>query len=1591
MSLRFNEEKVAQELMEFVSRNPAAAPELVERRKNELIVRETVYAIWQAHHARFNADGKDAESFEAELRSGQNTGARKALAYFTKSDPVRLDYLEKFQQLSEADEQGSFLNEFDRKAFTTLTVALGAQNNVTLTETGDEYLRGLFAPVTESDGMLFDGLDPSASVTSQMLRDTQAESDAIRIAVPENMNAELVTFVVMGEFFRDRHLGGMAEYLLDKGSTIPKGYSPTANTIATFFEDTIISELRPNMHACRLMVPGARRAAREIVEGGRQEEIRANLKNAFDVLYSRAVYTTGISKPVYCFSVRQADALVQALRQSGMEPAELGITEVQLTRLTAMKKVVDFQIETQQLRQSLQKDVADYYFNGFPAELDVLGNEDKLAQIYELAARNDFLESLRADLASQHGLYSVYGLDKADEHISERELIGAEQRLLRNDPELLNDARRYVRGGRVNADIQEKLATPLGRMDLLNGSIQGASHSVDSPLPVYIRSMQADALKVFEDYAKARGDAQGILSAVEAVRKAAASVTPESGWEELATLTAPYTALRSASSAYLKRFTPEQMKEKENYHLNDATLVLNSLLRCIAEEPRRVAAQAEFNRSRAALRESVKDDALKYDHARAEERMNAFRQTHPNAGAAELRNGEIEIIAEEAMLYARLSAYERLDPDGKDILSFRAREQEYRSAQGVFRNELLAAQRLTGEARLRFAAGYQKNLEALKTQKELNSFPNLFSSLNSDPVSKAITGADGVFNALFSPKTDHSGILMGNFDDSGITKTAEILAWQKDTDEIEIPVPNDLHPSLVSFLVLGRTTRNDLLLAASPHIVGDGSTLPKDYRKEANVLVSFWDSLMTRDPRGNMHCIRSVVPQARREVRDMILKRNEAAVKDTLRNAFDVMYNQIIAQDDHTLHPWFIPMQKLGELMTGLEQSGLTPESIGIEPEKLERYRALVPGFELVREKQQVDAAMQESMYRYFESGFDPALDPTKDTPARALLERKAALAQATTDFFAEMRSFRSGYGFMGLNYVDDVAMIRDLNPYEKMCAEDPAAFRELMLRQVHRSFDKKLSEVADTPEAKLSLMEKGVGESHPYIPNQSERERTVVTLQLERVHGYLISGKFDGMPGVNGVREELMRLLELRQGNDYSLERMQSFVEPYRHMSDTLLRFVYSLPEELQDSVEGTFIETAGNTLNSYIAGIGREPERLRFNEQEAADFAELKRGLTPSFMDRYAAYRGTMEAIGPGSNHPEEYRRMLRSMDALTDRLSSLCGEGKRDTLLTRNDGQTLRGLYSQALRDCTDYINLRGTDALKSDRVFMATELQSLLAQNLRFFDKLGESREITLSEALKSRYGGRVGVDDALSRFTAAAAALEQVSSAFGGNSEEFENMKEALYAFRGKNIDKQKLLELSDTLNRRSEAYISAKKVIPSTEQGKRRLQIARQVRELCGELKNAYNWEYFGTRQADSGSYEQKLERYLEERETAALGGMKKAVQGRERERYKEQLSELLYLRDVHSRLFLEGAGLAEALKGDAFRQGVTKLNGEVDKLLEAVPPAELNRAFHSPDPIRSHDRLFASFRAVSAPGKGGAAADRADNLLASKRPGLKL
>ncbi len=585
MSLKYDKALVRQELETYSKERPDADAETLEKKRHELICREALISVWSEHHARFETDGKDIKTYEAELRGSLNAADResvdqslyptqfgKLMEYFTSKDSATAQrYLEFIQKVSAADNTGAYFTRLMKNDYLSLHNTL--LDPVTPMQTlGDAYVRGMFAPIPDSTGMRFQGVQGEKD-----LRQAQLETDSIHLDVPEDMNPSLLTYAVMGEFLQPERLNKVDKKKLFEGSTLPEQVSSSEHIRSGFVENTIVDDDRLNMQYCRILMPEVRRTVQQQMNAHDRDTMLRNVSESFNFLYGISLnFSRGVGSQKYAFCVRHALKAAQAAKEAGIDPATLGMTQEKLARLNFMQKLVDFQAETLKMRKELNAAAEEYYFSGFSEDRDPSQQPELREKLQEITARNLLIKELAADVNTHDLMYSLVSeAGNVSDKMALRPYSPLEKQF-RDDPAgMLTRYKEMVHQPQPQKFFQEALERPASRFSSFMSGISVSSNApMLIPLSDYLGNTQAEFFAKMEDYLqrqpqpqdeRTRKALEDMREAFSQVREAAEGVQPNSDWRTVSRLLAPYRRLEQTASNYFDMLPEEKLSHSTEH------------------------------------------------------------------------------------------------------------------------------------------------------------------------------------------------------------------------------------------------------------------------------------------------------------------------------------------------------------------------------------------------------------------------------------------------------------------------------------------------------------------------------------------------------------------------------------------------------------------------------------------------------------------------------------------------------------------------------------------------------------------------------------------------------------------------------------------------------------------------------------------------------------------------------------------------------------------------------------------------------------------------------------------------------------------
>lgn len=174
-----------------------------------------------------------------------------------------------------------------------------------------------------------------------------------------------------------------------------------------------------------------------------------------------------------------------------------------------------------------------------------------------------------------------------------------------------------------------------------------------------------------------------------------------------------------------------------------------------------------------------------------------------------------------------------------------------------------------------------------------------------------------------------------------------------------------------------------------------------------------------------------------------------------------------------------------------------------------------------------------------------------------------------------------------------------------------------------------------------------------------------------------------------------------------------------------------------------------------------------------------------------------------------------------------------------------------------------------------------------------------------------------------------------------NSSAFTEMHKALNELVNEN-DMSKLDVAVNRLEEKTQAYIGKKSTIPSTDKGKERLHLARQLEDLCTDVKLELTAAKTSQEKPTPNFLEAMNRRMIVENGTAQMAARSYMAYGKP-ELAADPISRMIYIAAIKPQLELHGNGkMLEQLKPEVMNKQVQEMLPTVKKFLEAEPQEKI-------------------------------------------------
>jgi len=364
-------------------------------------------------------------------------------------------------------------------------------------------------------------------------------------------------------------------------------------------------------------------------------------------------------------------------------------------------------------------------------------------------------------------------------------------------------------------------------------------------------------------------------------------------------------------------------------------------------------------------------DSVKFDRKIAQQRLDAFYTANPDASMEELVNETLNIISTEAVIYTRTAAYKMTDGVGKSPEEIEAKVNEIReNALGddiphdakffkVYRgqdHEALLALYQNTYGKKGLGTSYTQYTKAIKDQ-YIDALTPLVNAPNQRK--KVFESWKEYDKALFAPVTNGKDayVNMSSIVDRETSSIKTLLdKWQKETDEITIPVPKNLNSGIVEFAVFGELMKAENLSKLDENTFKIGSTIIGEQDLVSDLKSNFFSQTIDGDGRVNMQMIRGAVPEARKKVKNMMAdpENNMTQIKENLSNAYRELTDYAIGVKSINTSNFVYPVKRAQQLLSSCKRAGIKPEDIGVGEADLQKLDLLSKKVELVERIHQI-------------------------------------------------------------------------------------------------------------------------------------------------------------------------------------------------------------------------------------------------------------------------------------------------------------------------------------------------------------------------------------------------------------------------------------------------------------------------------------------------------------------------------------------------------------------------------------------------------------------------------------------------------------
>jgi len=964
--------------------------------------------------------------------------------------------------------------------------------------------------------------------------------------------------------------------------------------------------------------------------------------------------------------------------------------------------------------------------------------------------------------------------------------------------------------------------------------------------------------------------------------------------------------------------------------------------------------------------------------------IEALKRNYPNAREEEINKQIKLVVAQKLLIYVHTNAFEQSNRN-----KYNAEEMQIR------KSKIKSDIELGNTPDADFFRSYDGDDFFDRLRKYKNEFVG---NNNYTRLTEAINSSFGRINkakkeqnyeekyeaAMLAPNTDGKGVYMprNNYGEGVVDKS--LNEWQRQADQIKIGVSEGISAGIVKFAVMGNVLKRESLEKAY-NILDEKDRSPASVSVEDDMQALFFDSLLANNQRPNIQAIRGVVPDCRQNVKDKIASNGADGIKDDLKNAFDVLYKQINSSSySMNSSVWQYQLKKINELLTETKKNNI---EIDIKKEQIERVEAFNKINDSKTREKELKNELCAISNKFLQSegndiDFDPLSNPDITNKLVEYETLKLINAQidserlATDDCGPALCNAEKRSGFIAA---------KELTPTAELFVKHSEQLIESTRARVINSREFKAFLVAGTVEEKKSYLGANNGEPGFNLQNDEKKisyidrfENKYAADALNDLHGNIREEiadiendskmHFDGKrltqeekekrtALLNTAAKQIEKIQNLRKKSAESsiINDFDELAPEYKKLGEAMEKYYDSGSTSLTDE-KGTVTENKNEIVggefwrktqsmahfcNEYGENLGvwRKGQSIS-NKQREHVFGIINRDKTllqQSFNELKSDFDYIVGKKGY-TGAQTQFVTALQQTKALLDNAEK------------RENTAELKEKYNECIRAAEGLTTQRNSPRMQ---FFAKNALKTLETDNAiiqRIKDDTSKSFSERLNEARELKEGR---LDELKSNALDAADRLELASERTGGNSKEFEKMLACARSVResaGKNEDFARAMT---ELGKAAQQYINEKKTVPSTEKGKERLALAKEMRDLAVANNHALEKEAQKAMLPNTNDFilkhDTKYTLYLRSKNCADV--IKRAKQADNNVLAVSKVSELLFTQKLIQKYDDENPqGTLNMLKVSSINRAVQKLNPVVNEFLKGKTKEEIGKLLTNPN-----------------------------------------